>query len=345
MLKKAVWAALALCLMGADYIGPVQIERTRHLLDAEFHVTVFQAESQVSTLPAILDRAFALVTEIETRDSETTEGSLLWKINRAKAGESFKLDEDLFQTLRTALKVARLTEGVYDPTDGELKKIWVDARGTGQPPPKETVESALRRVGYPYILLDEASRTLTVKQEGVRLDLAALLQGYAVEKVSRFLWQNGVRSGYVRAGGTLEYIGWAGEGKGWRTGLDHPRQIEDYAAVLELPGGRVVAASGDYENFFLYDDKRYTDLIDAKTGYPGRRSVAGVSVIASDATLARAVSEAFFVLGAEEGYKLVDRLKEDGVEAVCIEETGTTNKRLTLSASEGAQSFIKEVRL
>ena len=83
--------------------------------------------------------------------------------------------------------------------------------------------------------------------------------------------------------------------------------------------GFTVATSGDYEQYFAVDGKRYHHILDPRTGYPstGLRSV---TIINKENTITDALATAVFVMGKENGLKLIETL--DGTEAMLIDSDG-----------------------
>lgn len=87
---------------------------------------------------------------------------------------------------------------------------------------------------------------------------------------------------------------------------------------LELEN-KAVATSGDYEQYFLKDKKRYTHIFNPKTGYPAETKVRSVTVIADDGLTADALSTAIFVLGKDKGERLAKQFGS-GVQVKIINE-------------------------
>ncbi|MCH7678492.1 FAD:protein FMN transferase [candidate division KSB1 bacterium] len=61
-----------------------------------------------------------------------------------------------------------------------------------------------------------------------------------------------------------------------------------------------VVTSGTYEKFFEINDKKYSDIIDPRTGYPAT-GTKSVTIVCPDAELADALATAVFILGEKEG--------------------------------------------
>ena len=92
----------------------------------------------------------------------------------------------------------------------------------------------------------------------------------------------------------------------WRTGVRNPFG-DGPAAVITLTDGESVATSGNYERFIERDGKRYSHILNGRTGEPVT-GIAGVTVVtpaALGATLADGLSTTLFVLGPEAGMRFL----------------------------------------
>ena len=85
--------------------------------------------------------------------------------------------------------------------------------------------------------------------------------------------------------------------------------------VAKNTGGSTVT-SGIYERGFDLDGVRYHHLLSTETGWPVQNELASVTIFSESSMEGDALSTAAFVLGPEEGIKLIDSL--DGTEAVFI---------------------------
>ncbi len=338
-----ILALFSLVLTGADYLGSKQIEKSQNFLGQNLKVTVFYSDLQKEELSSLIDDAFKRAQAIEAKVSMDREGSLVAQINRAGKGTAIRLDEDIFYLIKKGLEVSRLSGGAFDITAEPLNKLWVAAKDKSEPPAKEAVTPALSRVGYDKVLLDNATQTVTLEAEGVQINLDILARGYIMDQVTAYLKDHNVRSAILDFGGSVRLIGLSSEGRAWRVGLEHPRDVNGYAAVLELEDEKALFSSNDYDRFFLFKGKRYPDLFDPRTGYPRDNHVTSVTVIGTNATFASALSAAFFVLGPDEGYAMIEGLIDQRIEAICVEEKPAG--KFVLSGSEGAQNMIREIGL
>jgi thiamine biosynthesis lipoprotein len=342
MLRRSLLVfALVPFLIGADYLGAKQMERSKGILGDVFEITVFSSDHNSESLSRVLDQAIEKVVALESAVDENNAVSPASRLKNTAQGESVALDEDGYFMLKEAVRISRLTDGAYDVTARGLNNLWYEARLAGTPPAQSAIESALPKGGYQYILLDETSRTVTLQKAGIEIDWASVAKGYAIDRTAAFLKRNGVRSAIIRFGDSLRLMGLSGDGAAWRLGIEHPRLIDRHVAILEVPEENAISTVGDYENFFLFKGKRYPLIPDPKTGLAGESRVASVSVLAPSALWSDAIARAFFVLGPEKGFEMLDSIKEEGIEALCFQEE--QNGKFMLATSEAFQSYIREV--
>jgi thiamine biosynthesis lipoprotein len=154
-----------------------------------------------------------------------------------------------------------------------------------------------------------------LKIPGMKLDLGAIAKGYAVDCAIKRLKGQGIKSCLISAGGQIYCLG-TNSGKPWRVAVKDPRN-PGLLEKLELKDA-AVATSGDYAQYFIKDNKRYSHIMNPKTGCPSESGVASVTVIAPDGLTADALSTAIFVLGKEKGQALANRFP--GVKVKIIEE-------------------------
>ena len=114
------------------------------------------------------------------------------------------------------------------------------------------------------------------------------------------------------------------DGQPWRIGLEKPltdrRAIE---SVLEVRDCQL-ASSGDFRNFFEWEGRTYSHMIDPRTGWPVQDGLAAVSVIGPSVMVADAMATGLMILPPDEAWQLVQRA---GLEAQLVvrEEAGFRN--------------------
>jgi thiamine biosynthesis lipoprotein len=139
---------------------------------------------------------------------------------------------------------------------------------------------------------------------GLYIDLSAYAEGYAVDRIAGLLDERGIDNYLVDIGGELRVRGHNADGEPWAVAIEEPLDAERRVHTIIRLTDRAVATSGDYRNFFEYEERRYSHEIDTRTGRPVTHSLASVTVIADTAAYADGMTTALMVLGPEEGLAL-----------------------------------------
>lgn len=237
------------------------------------------------------------------------------KINRSQ-GEMLEVAPEIIDVITTSLRYSELTKGAFDITIGPLIKLWGFKKGEGIPD-REKLREALKLVGYQKIKVDREGKTVMLLQPGAMIDLGGVAKGYAVTKACQRLKDMGISSALIDAGGDIQVMG-GKFGRPWRLGVQHPREKNRLTAILELNEG-AVATSGDYERFFIFKDRRYHHILDPVTGFPARECIS-VTITAASCLVADILSTAVFILGPDEGMRLIEEM--EGVEGIIVTEEG-----------------------
>ena len=243
-------------------------------------------------------------------------GSDISRLNRAPSGWH-AIPPEFFNVLQQAMRLARNTNGAYDPTVGPLVDLW----GFGAPahvshPPSDADIAAERaRIGWQRIMLD-AARSRVNKPAGMHLDLSSIAKGYGVDLAARALDGLGVQAYLVEVGGELRGRGRRPDGLRWHVAIEQPPQGAQERSAIVIPLDRQsVATSGDYRRYFVDAGRRYSHIIDPRTGYPVGHALASVTVIHPDCMQADALATALTVLGPEAG---MDYAREHHLAALFI---------------------------
>ena len=212
----------------------------------------------------------------------------------SKTGEKFSLSPDLFKVLHQSQKLSHETEGCFDVTIGPLSRLWRIARFRKKIPPSEKISTALQRVGYSNLRLSQENKTGSLMTPGMVLDLGGIAKGYAADSMLKTLRKMGLKRCLIDAGGDLVIGDAPRNSKGWKVeigGRKHPALPTLHLANI------AVATSGDLEQFVTFKGKRYSHLIDPKTGL-GLTTQCQVTVIAPSGMEADSLASAFLVMGS-----------------------------------------------
>jgi len=268
------------------------------------------------------ERAEALVRavegealRIEAKFSRYREDSVVSVLNRAAGRGPVPVDAETERLLRSALDLVRLTGGRFDPTVGILRRIW-DFKA-GRIPSQAELDRLLPLVDAGAVVLGPG--TAFLQHPGMEIDLGGVGKEYAVDRVAELLREAGVESAIVNFSGDVRTLGRRGDARPWSIGVLDPRERDRCRFAIRAGGSAGVATSGDYERAFLKDGVRYHHLLDARTGRPAR-GVASATVVAPTAFSAGFLATAAFLLGPDEGLRLLET--SPGVEGGLITEEG-----------------------
>lgn len=251
-----------------------------------------------------IEAAFDEIKRIEDLTS-FHKSSGLTELNNSAGKGPVQPGAELTDLIKRSLEFSDMSGGAFDPTIGPLAQLWNFSGESGPRLPElSEIQRVLPLVGWKFMKVDAVQGLVELTREGMSVDLGAIAKGYALERASAKLRENGVTSGLINAGGDIVAFGKKGPDKPWRVGIQDPRNPSGVIAVAAI-NDRAVVTSGDYERYFFDSDKRYHHLLDPKTGFPADR-LQSVTIVAPDAVTADALSTAVFVMGKDEGLALIE---------------------------------------
>jgi len=256
--------------------------------------------------------AEAEALRLEHKYSRYRDDSLIGRINaRAGSGSRTPLDEESMQLFAYADHCYDLSGGVFDLTSGSLRALWHVGRETI--PSDQEVALALRHVGWPSV--EWRTGELRLPNRNMAIDLGGVVKEYAADTIIEGCLSRGVRSGLVNLGGDIRCMGEHPEGGPWPISVKHP--FETGALAKLLLDHKAIASSGGYERFIDIDGKRFTHIIDPRTGWPVE-GLAAVSVVADQAIVAGSLATIGMLLGVEG----LDFLNESGADWIAVDQAG-----------------------
>jgi thiamine biosynthesis lipoprotein len=226
-------------------------------------------------------------------------------------GEKFRISDDFYNVMTVAKTIYEETGGAWDGTVKPLVDLWGFGMSENNHtiPDKSRIAALLSHIGFNNIEIF-AGHYLAKKNTAITLDLASIAKGYGVDQVAALIRANGIHDFLVEIGGEVFAAGLRKDGKQWRIGINRPQKnapIDQVYKVVDLQD-KGFATSGDYRNYFEVNQKRFSHIIDPRTGYPVDNGVVSVSIIANTCTFADGLATAVMVLGHEKGLDLVNRL-------------------------------------
>jgi FAD:protein FMN transferase len=263
--------------------------------------------------------AFDRVADLDAIMSDYRPTSELMRLCEKAGGDPVPVSPDLFTVLAKAQEVSRLSDGAFDVTVGPVVRLWRQARKTRKLPDPEKLAKALELLGYQNVRLDADKRTVQLLKKGMLLDLGGIAKGYAADEALKALKKHGLSSALVAAGGDVAVSSPPPGEEGWKVGianLGDPESKPQRVLVLHDAG---VSTSGDQEQHVEIDGKRYSHIVDPRTGLGliGRRSV---TVVAPNGITSDSLTKVVSVLGPEKGFKIIETQK--GVSSLVVQDLG-----------------------
>ena len=290
------------------------IQKTEFLMDTVISIDIFSRDKEEAE--QALQEALILMEDWSDKVDRYQEDSLIYKINMAQ--EPVNVPEGIITMLEESRIYYEKSDGRFDPTVGPLLDLWGFGSEEMKIPSEEEIETVQEKIGFDRLEIDYEARQIYVP-EGMSLDLGAVAKGYIVDRAVELLEEKGIDSALINAGGNIGVLGEKPD-RPWNLGIKNPRDdaaeqiFPEYIMSLSEGG---LATSGDYERYFMEDGVRYSHLINPHTGYQVRE-MRSSTIYAPTALKADILSTAVFIMGWEEGQKLINEL--DRIEGLLVRD-------------------------
>lgn len=245
--------------------------------------------------------AFARIAQLEDIMSDYRRESELMRLCRRAGQGPTPVSLELFFVLSRAVELSERSGGAFDISAVPYVNLWREARACGRLPSLGELAAVRPLADWRNIRLDRARRTVELTEPGMRLDLGAIGKGYAGDCAIAVLKQHGVRSALFESGGDIVISAAPPGTGGWTISLSHPADgVPERVCLADA----AISTSGDTEQFLIVDGRRFSHVIDPRTGM-ALTDRWMVTVVAPDGITADSLSTAAAVLGPEAGMALV----------------------------------------
>lgn len=310
-------------------------------------VRSFEVMGTLARLTAIADRRESAdaaleagrqaLHEVNRLMSDYLDESEIGRLNRASAGEMIALSPTTWHCLRKSLEISAQSEGAFDVTCRPLIRLWREAAREQRLPTEKEFNAVRTLIGPDKLMLDEAARSVARRLDGVQVDLGGIAKGYALDLAVEAMQAAGARGGLADVGGDVVAFGKRENGQPWRVGVRDPFAADAGAYRFKLQfDAAAVATSGVQERFFEIVGRRYSHILDPRTGQPAEQAPS-VTVIAADGLTADAWATALSVLSITEGKRLLARKDASAIEVLWI--AGSADAP-TIEMTEGFKRYI-----
>lgn len=311
-----------------------RIEETREMMGTYVNIVVY---SDDETGNNAINAAFEKIKEIEdiaTIYDENSEASFLNKNGYIEDPSPVLLD-----LINKSIDYYSITDGCFDVTVQPLLDLWSGGLW------EESEEVQAQKIGETLEIIgsdkiEVGDNRIEFETEGMSITFGGIAKGYAVDKAIEKIKEFGIKCCLVNAGGDLYTMGVKPDGEKWIVELENPddqageestKESDIEPVIVFSVADKAVTTSGGYHRY--YDlEKKVHHIMDPRTGYTAG-DCKSVTIIAGSCTEADILATSVFVMGPDDGMKLVESL--DNVEALIIDSGGKVYK------SSGLLEYIK----
>lgn len=315
-MKKFLMLLLLLSTLLTACAQTEPIERSLFAMDTYMTVRIWGDEDD---LDAVCDLIGDLDAALDAEDASS-------EIGRLNESGHLTVSEETAELLALAVEYSIQTGGAFDPTVRPLVSAWKTAET--EPP---TVDSLLPLIGTEKVKVDGCTATLS---DGAQIDLGGIAKGYTAQVCMEMLAEQGVDCAIVSLGGNVQTLGSKPDGTKWAIGIADPENPDETIAVVRFDWSMALVTSGGYQRYYEFGGVKYHHILEPETGYPAENSLASVTVLAQNGTLADAFSTALFVMGFEEAVEFWKG--RDDFEAVFVLKDGS------ILATSGAAPLLTD---
>lgn len=258
-------------------------------------------------------------------------------INDNYGKEAVKVDKEIIEILKSAIKISNETDGYFNPTMGSISDVWKDLFNEAHinsDPDSLEVESAMACVLSndelsEYIVIDETNSTVELKKldrcsSRVEIDLGAYSKGYVLDKAYESLLK--FESGFMLSAGSSSIITYVPDNAidlHFSIGITNPNNTSDMLEALQVDN-KAISSSGDYQQYFINEEGvRRHHILNPFTGY-SENTFRGITLIAdSNGGLLDALSTSIYSLKEENVETLIQKMEAEyklNIEKILIQD-------------------------
>lgn len=240
-------------------------------------------------------------------------------INQKAAQEKVSVSPGVIEVLGLGKKYYGDTGGAFDMTIGPVIELW-GFKTTEHVPAQAELKSLLSKVDSSLVSIDSQKGTVHLLEAGVKVDLGGIAKGYAADKAIEILQEEGITQALVSTQSATRILQAKPSGEKWRVGIESPRKSKEKIIGVVNLTDKSVSTSGDYQYYFIRNNRRYHHILNPKTGWPTYDCLSTTVITNRDCADADILSTAIFVMGWPKGMKYVEA--QPDLEAVVVTPDG-----------------------
>jgi thiamine biosynthesis lipoprotein len=252
--------------------------------------------------------------------SANSDNSQLAILKKTAAFAPQKVDEELYELIKTGKKHSLCENSYLNIAIGPLIKLWRIGFTEAHVPEKEAIENVLELLKPENILLDDENKTIYFSKKGMEIDLGGIAKGYFADKIMELFKENGAVSAMVDMGGNVLVFGESpSEGDDWIVGIQNPFLPRGNSAALVKIRNQSVVTSGVYERVLEKEGSKYHHIFNSKTGYPIESDIASLTVIADTSLDCDIYTTKLFGFDAASIIRRVNEIKDMGAVVITMD--------------------------
>jgi thiamine biosynthesis lipoprotein ApbE len=268
-----------------------------------------QSENAEQAALAEIDREAHILSSWDSR----SEFSIWFRTK----GQPVRISPELFEVFSLFDEWREKTGGALDPSAEAITRVWKHAAAKKRVPTRAELDAVVASIHRVHWTLDAANQTAT-HTDDVPLALNSFVKSYIASRAAdAALNSSGAQALVINIGGDLIVRG------DWQEPVDvsDPKSdAENAAPIVRLEvRDRAVATSGDYRRGVEIGGRRYSHIVDPRTGFPADQIISS-TVIAQSPSIAGALATAFSVLTPDESARVAATVP--GVEYLLVKKDG-----------------------
>jgi len=273
-------------------------------MGSPFNIILYHADSLQALQAA--HECFLIVDSINNIFSDYSATSEVGKLALQNPGIDLPVSDELLQMILLSKQAWKKSGKTFDITIGSLSQLWRRNRAEKKIPSEDEIKKAKLESGFKNLRIDVSLKKISFKKNGIKLDFGGIVKGYAAQKVIDYLKTKNIMIALADAGGDIVMSDAPPDKAGWIVGINLPEQENElWDKKLELKNCSV-ATSGDVYRYTIYNGKKYSHIINPRTGY-GVTSQRNVTVIAKDGSTADWLATACSILPIKKALRLAKR--------------------------------------
>lgn len=277
---------------------------TENKMGSPFNVIFYYSDSAEAI--QLARECYRLIDSVNSIFSDYSSESEVGLLAQQTTAKDHRISNSLFEMIRISKEAWIKSGKTFDITIGSLSQLWRKTRHEKRFPSASEIKKAKYTTGFENLILNIPAQTISFKKSGMRLDFGGIVKGYVAQRVVEYLKSKNITIALADAGGDIAMSNAPPGKKGWSIGVNLPGQENEFPdKKLELENSSV-ATSGDVYRFTIHKGKKYSHIIDPRTGY-GVTTQRNVTVIAKDGATADWLATACSILPIEKALKLVKK--------------------------------------